>query len=93
MSSLTEIITDITKIIIYIHIVSGTHLSFLVPDSSVEVLALQAQEVVAGLDDAALGGDGARRVDVVARHHAHRDARPLALPDGLRDLGSDRERR
>lgn len=62
------------------------HLALLVAYSAVELFALQADEVVAGLQDAALGGDGPRRIDVVARHHPHRDACALALPDGFWDL-------
>lgn len=64
----------------------SSHLSFFVAYPPVELFALQADEVVAGLQDAALGGDGPGRVDVVARHHPHRDACALALPDGIWDL-------
>ena len=55
---------------------------------SVELLSLHDEEAVAGLDDAALCGDGAGSVDVVASHHPHRDAGPLALLDGLGHLGT-----
>lgn len=64
----------------------SAHLSFFVTYPPVELFALQADEVVAGQQDAALGGDGSGRVDVVARHHPHRDACTLALPDGFWDL-------
>lgn len=64
----------------------SSHFSFFVAYPPVELFALQADEVVAGLQDAALGGDGPGRVDVVARHHPHRDACALALPDGIWDL-------
>lgn len=64
----------------------SSHFSFFVAYPPVELFALQADEVVAGLQDAALGGDGPGRVDVVACHHPHRDACTLALPDGIWDL-------
>ena len=69
----------------------STYLALLVPDSPVEVLALHAQEVVTRLDDAALAGDGARRVDVVAGNHAHGDPSALAHLDGIRDLEEEEE--
>lgn len=62
-------------------------LSFLVPDSSVEVFALDAQEVVSRVDDATFSGDGSGCVNVVTRHHPHRDAGALTLTDGLGHLG------
>ena len=55
-------------------------------DSAVEVGSFHDEEVVRGTDDAALGRDGARRVDVVAGHHANCDAGALALGDRLRHL-------
>ena len=55
-------------------------------DPCVELPALHDEVPVAGLDDAALGGDGPGRVDVVARHHPDGDARALALADGLGHL-------
>ena len=55
-------------------------------DSAVEVGSFHDEEVVRGTDDAALGRDGARRVDVVAGHHANCDAGALALGDCLRHL-------
>ena len=63
------------------------YLPFLVADPSVELLALEAQEVLPGVDDATLDGDGPRCVDVVTGDHADRDACSLALADGFRDLG------
>lgn len=65
----------------------ATYLPFLVADPSVELLALKAQEVLPGVDDATLDGDGPRCVDVVTGDHADRDACSLALADGFRDLG------
>jgi len=70
---------------------NSTHLSFLIPDSAVEFFAVDAQEVIARLDDATLDGDGARRVDVVAGNHAHGDPRTLALLDGIWDLREEEE--
>lgn len=70
-----------------------THFSFLVPDSSVEVFALETDEVVAGVDDATLGGDGPGCVDVIARHHPHGDARTLTLADGLGHLAGEKQQR
>ena len=64
------------------------HLSLLVADAPVELLAVDAQEVLPRVDDATLDGDGPGRVDVVPGHHAHRDARVLALHDGVGHLGS-----
>lgn len=62
------------------------HLSFLVAYPSVELFALQAEEVISGLEDAALGGDGSSRIDVIPGHHSHRDASTLAFPDSVWDL-------
>lgn len=67
------------------------YLAFLIADPPVELLPLQAQEVLPRLDDAALGRDGPGRVDVVSSHHADRDASTLAFADGLRDLEETRE--
>ena len=47
----------------------------------VELPSLHDEEVVAWTQDATLERDGARRVHVVPRHHAHRDARALTLAD------------
>lgn len=69
-----------------------THLSLLVADPSVELLAFHAQELVSRLQDAALGGDGAGRVDVVPGYHAYRDPGTLTFLDGVRDLEGQRER-
>lgn len=59
------------------------YLSLLISDPPVELLALEAEEVLSGVDDATLDGDGARGVDVVAGDHAHGDPGPLAFPDGF----------
>ena len=58
-----------------------------ISDPLVELLALQHEKVVPGLDDPALGRDGPGRVDVVAGDHADRDTRALALLDRGRHLG------
>lgn len=65
---------------------AGNYLAFLVADPPVELLAFQAEEVLSGLDDAALGRDGPGCVDVVAGHHADRNASTLALADSFGDL-------
>lgn len=62
------------------------HLAVAVADAPVELLALDDEEVVARLHDAALHRDGARCVDVVARHHAHRNSGPLALANRVGHL-------
>ena len=58
-----------------------------ISDFLVEILSFQHEKVIIGLDDAALGGDGPGRVDVVAGDHADRDTRALALLDRGRHLG------
>lgn len=59
------------------------YLSLLIPDPPVELLPLEAQEVLPGVDDATFDGDGTRSVDVVPGDHAHGDPGSLALPDGF----------
>ena len=61
-----------------------------VPDPLVELLALHHEGPVAGPDDPALGGDRARRVDVVARHHADRDTGFLTLSNCIRHFRPNR---
>lgn len=55
------------------------HLSFFVAYPAVELLPLQTYEVVAGQQDATLGGDGSSGVDVVPGHHADGDAGTLTF--------------
>lgn len=62
------------------------HLSFFIAYPSVELFALQADEVISRLEDATLGGDGSSRVDVVPSDHPHCDTSTLAFPDGVWDL-------
>lgn len=69
---------------------AGNYLAFLVSDPPVELLPLQAQEVLPGLNDAALGRNGTGRVDVVPRHHADCNASALAFADSFRDLEGTR---
>lgn len=64
----------------------ASHLSLLVADPAVELFALQADEVISGLQDATFSGDGASRVDVIPGHHPHRDSSTLAFSDGIWDL-------
>lgn len=59
------------------------YLSQLIADTSVELLPLHAQEVVSGLQDTALGCDGAGSVYVVSSHHSDSDPGSLALSDGV----------
>lgn len=61
-----------------------THFACRISDSPVEFFSLQDKAVVARLEDATLGGDGACSVYVVASHHAHGDACSLALVDCIR---------
>lgn len=63
------------------------HLSFFIAYPSVELFAFQADEVIAGLQDATFGGYGSSRIDVIPGHHPHRDASALALSYGIWDLG------
>lgn len=65
---------------------ASSYLSFLVPDSSVEVFPLQTDEVVSRVDDATFSGDGSGCIDVVTSHHPYRDTRTLTLPNGVRHL-------
>lgn len=67
-----------------------SYLAVLVANALVELFALKNEEVRARLEDAALDGNGAGRVDVVARHHAHRDTGALAPSDGVGYFGPDR---
>lgn len=62
------------------------YLAFLVANPPVELLPLQAQEVLPRLDDATLDRDSPSRVDVVPGHHADCNAGTLAFSDSLRDL-------
>lgn len=66
------------------------HLSFLIPDSSIKILALQTQKVITRLDNATLAGDGTCCVDIVTSDHAHSDTCSLAFSDGLRDLQKEK---
>lgn len=59
------------------------HLSLLISDPPVELLPLEAEEVLSRVDDATFDGDGTRSVDVVPGDHAHGDPGSLALPDGF----------
>ena len=60
-----------------------SHLSVSIPDPLIELLALEDEEVVSRLVDAALHGYWASGVHVVASHHADCDASLLAFPDGF----------
>jgi len=68
-----------------------SHLSLLVADEPVELLPLQAQEVLPWQQDATFGGDGTGGVDVVPRHHPDSDPGTLALRDGVWHL-EDKDR-
>lgn len=63
-----------------------SHLSLVVSDLLVELLALQAQKVLPGQQDATLGCDGTGSVDVVSSNHTYSDACTLALRNGRRYL-------
>ena len=60
-----------------------TNLAASIADTSVKFLALDDQVIHAGLNNSALDGDRSGSVDIVARHHAHRNTRPLALPNSF----------
>lgn len=60
-----------------------TNLAAGVPNTTVELLAIYNQVIHARLDNATLDGDGASRVDIVARHHAYRNACLLALSNSF----------
>lgn len=64
----------------------ATYLPLLVADPAVELLALQAQEVLPRMDDATFDGNGPGCVDIVTGDHPDCDACPLALSDGFWDL-------
>lgn len=59
------------------------YLSLLIPDSPVELLPIDAQEIFSGVDDAALDCDGSCGINVVSRHHTHCDPGTLAFQDGV----------
>lgn len=69
---------------------AGSYLAFLISNSSVEFLPLQAQEVLSWLDDATLSCNSPGSVDVVSSHHTDCDASTLAFSNGFRDLGDIR---
>lgn len=69
----------------------GAHLAFLIADPPVELLPLQAQEVLPRMDYATLGCDGPGGVDIIPSHHADRNACTLAFADSFRDLEETRE--
>jgi len=59
----------------------------------VELSSVQHEAIVSRSENAALGSDAARCVDVVARHHSYRYARPLALANCVRYLQYDHRTR
>lgn len=60
-----------------------THLSFLIPYSSVEVFALKTDKVIPRVDDPTFSSNGPGCVNVITSHHPHCDACTLTLADGL----------
>lgn len=60
-----------------------SNLAQLVANATVELPSLYAQEVISGMHDATLCGDGPGGVYVVSCYHADGDSSPLALPDGF----------
>ena len=71
-----------------LHISSCTAYHSTFCDPPVEFAPIHYQEVVFGLQDAALDGDRASRVHIVTGHHAHRDTGTLAVCDGRWHLES-----
>ena len=55
-----------------------------ISDASVELLALNNEEIFVRFDNTALGGDRSGCVEVIACDHSDRDASLLALPDSVR---------
>lgn len=66
-----------------------TYVSIGISNSSIEFFSFEDQEVVLWSNDAALGGNRARGVDVVTGDHSDSDASLLAFPDGVRYFWSD----
>lgn len=64
----------------------SSHLSLVVSDLLVELLALHTQEVFPGKNDATLACDGAGGVDVVPGNHTYSDACTLTLRNSFRYL-------
>jgi len=62
------------------------YLATLVPNSVVELLALQYEEFTVSLEDAALDSDGSCRVHVVACHHSHTDTSSGTPQNGIGHL-------
>lgn len=65
---------------------NSTHLSLLVPDSSVEVFALYTDKVITRVYDPTFGSNGSGCVNVITSHHSYCDACALTLADGLGHL-------
>lgn len=70
----------------------SSHLSLVVSDLLVELLALQTQEVLPGENYATLACDGAGGVDVVSGNHTYSDAGTLALRNSLGYLQERQEK-
>lgn len=70
----------------------SSHLSLVVSDLLVELLALHTQEVLPGENYATLACDGAGGVDVVSSNHTHSDAGTLAFSNSLRYLQERQEK-
>lgn len=76
----------VCKFTLHLNRRTPTHLSLLVPDSSVEFFAVYADKVISRVDDATFSSNGPGCVNVITSHHSHRDARTLTLTNGIRHL-------
>lgn len=66
-------------------------LSHFIVNASVELFALQTQEIISRMQNATFNGNCAGSIDIVSSHHANSDSSPLALSDGFWNLWSKRK--
>lgn len=66
-------------------------LSHFIVNASVELFALQTQEIISRMQNATFNGNCTGSIDIVSSHHANSDSSPLALSDGFWNLWSKRK--
>ena len=66
------------------------YIAILIADFFVELWALENSEIRVGWKDAALHGNRARRINIIARDHSHSNTRPLTFADCVRHLRAHR---
>lgn len=66
------------------------YIAIAIANPSVKLFALEDQEIVLRLNNAAFGCDRTRRVDVVASHHSNSDSSSLTFLDGVGNFGPNR---